>query len=145
MTVDSAARVPLDIRSLPSTSPLARDYAFDFDRLSPFFNGNPADQNVWRHTINTVTAHAAHAQAPRHALATVLRKQLDRRHAPDAAFAAVARLEQVGSVAVVTGQQAGLFGGPLYTLLKAVSAITLAAQVEAVHGIPAVPVFWVDA
>jgi bacillithiol biosynthesis cysteine-adding enzyme BshC len=44
----------------------------------------------------------------------------------------------------VTGQQAGLFGGPLYTLLKAVTAIQLARRVRDEHGVPAVPVFWVD-
>ncbi|MEO5739416.1 MAG: bacillithiol biosynthesis cysteine-adding enzyme BshC, partial [Vicinamibacterales bacterium] len=38
-----------------------------------------------------------------------------------------------------------VFGGPLYTLLKAISAIQLARKVSAKHGIPAVPVFWVEA
>ena len=46
---------------------------------------------------------------------------------------------------MVTGQQAGLFGGPLYTLLKAVSAIRLARRAERVFGVPGVAVFWVDA
>jgi bacillithiol biosynthesis cysteine-adding enzyme BshC len=45
----------------------------------------------------------------------------------------------------VTGQQAGIFGGPLYTLLKAVTAIQLARRVKAEHGVTAIPVFWVDA
>ena len=44
-------------------------------------------------------------------------------------------------VAVLTGQQAGLFGGPLYTVYKAISAIKLAAELSAA-GTPAVPVFW---
>lgn len=50
-------------------------------------------------------------------------------------------LRQTDVVAVVTGQQAGLFGGPLYTLYKALSAIRLAEELTAA-GQKAVPVFW---
>ena len=46
---------------------------------------------------------------------------------------------------VITGQQAGLFGGPLFTLLKALTAMKLAAKVEREHKVPVVPVFWIDA
>jgi bacillithiol biosynthesis cysteine-adding enzyme BshC len=45
---------------------------------------------------------------------------------------------------VLTGQQAGIFGGPLYTVLKAVTAIQIATDLRR-DGIQAVPVFWVDA
>ena len=48
------------------------------------------------------------------------------------------------TVAIVTGQQAGLFGGPLYTLYKALTAVKLAAQVSQEHQVPAVAVFWVE-
>ena len=46
---------------------------------------------------------------------------------------------------VITGQQAGLFGGPLFTLLKAITAMKLATRVARDHGVPVVPVFWIDA
>ena len=49
------------------------------------------------------------------------------------------------TVVVATGQQAGAFGGPLYTLLKAVTAIQLARRASADHKTTVVPVFWVDA
>jgi bacillithiol biosynthesis cysteine-adding enzyme BshC len=45
----------------------------------------------------------------------------------------------------VTGQQAGLFGGPLFTLLKAVTAVQLANALTREHGVPAVAIFWIDA
>jgi len=46
-----------------------------------------------------------------------------------------------GAHVVVTGQQVGLFGGPLLSLLKAASVLALAKQVES-SGVPCVPVFW---
>lgn len=51
-------------------------------------------------------------------------------------------LRQTDVVAVVTGQQAGLFGGPLYTIYKALSAIRLAEELTAA-GQRAVAVFWI--
>ena len=49
-----------------------------------------------------------------------------------------------GEVLVVTtGQQPGLFTGPLYTVYKALSAMALAARLERERRVPVVPVFWV--
>jgi bacillithiol biosynthesis cysteine-adding enzyme BshC len=71
--------------------------------------------------------------------------QIGARRSPDAAKEAAARLRDPRAVAIVTGQQAGLFGGPLFTVLKAITTIQLAARITAEHGVPTVPVFWVDA
>ncbi len=46
-------------------------------------------------------------------------------------------------LAVTTGQQPGLFTGPLYTVYKALSAIALAHRLEREWHVPVVPVFWV--
>ncbi len=48
-----------------------------------------------------------------------------------------------GALAVTTGQQAGLFTGPLYAVLKALSAAALARALADELGRPVVPVFWV--
>ena len=56
-----------------------------------------------------------------------------------------ARLERVardGGVVITTGQQPGLFGGPIYTWSKALTALALADELEARTGIPVAPVFW---
>jgi hypothetical protein len=59
--------------------------------------------------------------------------------------AAAERLERVAAghgVVVTTGQQPGLFGGPGYTWLKAISALAFADRLEREIGVPVAPVFW---
>jgi bacillithiol biosynthesis cysteine-adding enzyme BshC len=51
------------------------------------------------------------------------------------------RLARPGTVAVVTGQQVGLFSGPAYTMYKVLHAVRLAEWLTA-NGVEAVPVFW---
>ncbi len=63
----------------------------------------------------------------------------------DATGSAAGRLERVArssGVVVTTGQQPGLFGGPLYTWFKAMSALALADELEQRTGVAAAPVFW---
>lgn len=53
-------------------------------------------------------------------------------------------LAQPGTAVVVTGQQVGLFLGPLYTFYKAASAIAFARQLQAETGVRCVPLFWLQ-
>jgi bacillithiol biosynthesis cysteine-adding enzyme BshC len=80
-------------------------------------------------------------QTERDALASALSESNARWGASAETFANIERLRAPDSVAVVTGQQTGLFTGPLYTLYKALSAVKLAACLTA-RGTEAVPVFW---
>jgi bacillithiol synthase len=67
------------------------------------------------------------------------------RPAIDATGKARTRLESVGGgrgVVVTTGQQPGLFGGPIYTLSKALSALAFADALQAATQIPVAPIFW---
>jgi bacillithiol biosynthesis cysteine-adding enzyme BshC len=48
-----------------------------------------------------------------------------------------------GGYLVTTGQQPGLFGGPVYSIYKALTAVRLAETLEARLGKPVLPVFWV--
>jgi bacillithiol biosynthesis cysteine-adding enzyme BshC len=59
-----------------------------------------------------------------------------------AAAERLARVTAGKGVVVTTGQQPGLFGGPVYTWSKAISALALADSIERETGIPAAPVFW---
>ena len=52
------------------------------------------------------------------------------------------RVVEGGGALVTTGQQPGLFGGPVYTWSKAMTALALADGIEAATGVPMAPVFW---
>lgn len=54
------------------------------------------------------------------------------------------QLGEPGTVVVATGQQVGLFLGPLYTLYKAASAIAIARELQRETGVPCVPLFWLQ-
>lgn len=136
----SDGRFGVDIRQLPGTRRLAADYVFDYPRLDAYFAGDPADPAAWRAAIARTAPHPH----PRGAMVDLLHAQQARRGAPTESSAAAAELGDARAVAIVTGQQAGLFGGPLFTLLKALTALRLAATVRAEYGVPAVAVFWVD-
>ena len=115
---------------LPGTSALFRDYLYDFQRVKGFYRYDPNDPAAVRQA-------AAGARIPedrRRAVVAALR----RINGPSTALEALERPE---TVAVVTGQQVSLFGGPCYALYKALTAVKLARQLTA-NGIPAAPVFW---
>jgi bacillithiol biosynthesis cysteine-adding enzyme BshC len=139
--VATASRIPIDIRRFPWIRPFVVDYAFDYAKVADFFAGNPRDERAWREAI---ARRQQHTRA-RDAVADIVSAQQRRRGAPAEAVAASAQLRDPRTVAIVTGQQAGLFGGPLFTLLKALTAIELAQRVRTQHGVPAVAIFWIDA
>jgi bacillithiol biosynthesis cysteine-adding enzyme BshC len=136
----SIVRAAIDIRRFPWVRPLQGAYAHAFAPLAPLFAGDPADPAAWTAAIARVQA----APRDRAGIARVVGAQLERRAAHAHARGAASRLADPATVAVVTGQQAGLFGGPLYTLLKAVTTIQLARRLAARHGVVAIPVFWIE-
>jgi bacillithiol biosynthesis cysteine-adding enzyme BshC len=137
----ATTRFPIEIRRFPWIKRLAADYAFDYPRLAEFFAGDPTDPAAWRDAIGRAQRHPR----DRDRIADIVVAQQRRRGAPPDALAAAARLRDPRSVAIVTGQQAGLFGGPLFTLLKAITTIRLAERTAVEHRVPTVAVFWIDA
>jgi bacillithiol biosynthesis cysteine-adding enzyme BshC len=137
----AATRLAVDVRRFPWVRPLAGEYAFNFNAVAPLYAGDPQSADAWRATAAQVQGHGRR----RAEAAACIAAQQDRRGAPPQARAAAERLADPRSLAVVTGQQAGAFGGPLFTLFKAMTAIQLSRRAEATLGCPVIAAFWIDA
>ena len=105
---------------LPHTSRLFSDFLYHFDRVRKYYENDHARVEYPESRRAEVVSALAQLNGPS--------ESLD-------------RLARPGTVAVVTGQQVGLFSGPAYTVYKALTAVKLARQMTA-QGKPAVPVFW---
>jgi bacillithiol biosynthesis cysteine-adding enzyme BshC len=115
---------------LPGTSRLFADFSYQFERVAGLYRHDPHDPASFAAAAQEID----YPETRRAAMAQVLAAQGNGGDLLD-------RFSQPGTVAVVTGQQVGLFSGPAYTIYKALTAIRLAEDLSA-RGIPAVPLFW---
>ncbi|MBX3461206.1 MAG: bacillithiol biosynthesis cysteine-adding enzyme BshC [Planctomycetes bacterium] len=132
----------MDPNLFDSGNDLGRRYVTDFARVETFYAG---DYRRPEHLAAFATRLLNRTWKPRFdrkLAAQLLRDYTAQHHAPQAVHANIDKLEAPDCVCVVTGQQAGLGGGPLLALYKAVTAIRLAREVESISGQPCVPVFW---
>jgi len=121
----------LPLSSIPHTTRLFDDYLHNFDRVRRFYAQPPLRQDWWADEIKKVNYPAERRQA----VAAILERQNREFGAGEKTFSNIQRLRE-GAAAVVTGQQVGLFGGPMFCILKALTAVAMAEKAGAV------PVFW---
>lgn len=132
---------PIDLSKFQWSRPLVTACLREYRSVASLFAGDPRDPNAWRKMIANVQG----VSRDHETISWLLAAQLAQRGAPLPAREAALSLADARTVAIVTGQQAGLFGGPLYTILKAVTTIQIARRLDREYGVRAVPVFWVDA
>ena len=125
----------LPVEALPHQPKLLRDYVQSFERVAAFFPHQPNLEN-----IAALARSLDYPAERRAAVAAILRQQNELLGSDAACFRNLARFEK-GAVAVVSGQQVGLFSGPCYAVYKAIAAVRIAKELTE-HGLDAVPVFW---
>jgi bacillithiol synthase len=127
------------IRDLPSSSRLYADCWDGTEAVRGLIPRHFRDPGAFMEQAARVGAQSY----ARGTLRAVLAEQNERFGAGPEALRRIGQLEDPASVVVIGGQQAGLFGGPLYTLHKALTVLSLARRQEELLGRPVVPVFWI--
>lgn len=122
----------------PGVSKLTADYLDRFEAVADFYRHDFHDWLSFENIADRVDKPAQHRQT----LCEVLREQNQALGAGAATLENIDSLSRPGSAAVISGQQVGLFGGPLYTVYKALTAIKLAEKLNRSHERRFVPVFW---
>ncbi len=139
---ESGLRVEtLPFERIPHQSRLFLDYLKDPVALRNFYPSAVRFHHELQQRVPEVLA--AH-QVDRNQVADALEAMNRRWRAPEETLNNIKLLRDTDTVAVVSGQQAGLFTGPLFTIYKAVSAVKLAGCLRQ-RNTKAVPVFWIAA
>ena len=122
-------------RQLPHQPKLFLEYLDHFEKVKSFYFHPPAMAAVTR-----AARKLAYPGERRTEVSSILHNQNIALGAGAETLSNLDRLEK-GAVAVVSGQQVGLFSGPAYAIYKALTAVQIAEELTR-GGIPAVPVFW---
>ena len=126
----------LPFSQIPHTTRLFADFLAYSPSVQQFYPRSP----YFAEWLKEEAARIAYDPARRERVSAILERQNRQWDASAKTLANVERLRK-GAAAVVTGQQVGLFGGPMFSIYKALTAVKLAEEATAA-GVDAVPVFW---
>lgn len=133
----------INFSDIPKNHNLFLDYLYEFENVADFYKYDFREKEnygkVFKQIIESRTKRELN-------LTSIIRKQYqDLPDISEKTLANIAGLNDVKSLAVVTGQQLGLFGGPMYTLYKIITVIKLTRQFkERFEEYNFIPVFWLE-
>ena len=126
---------------LPKSNKLYKTYINDFDSLSEYYAVNYRSPEAIQAHANTIRQ----ADYPRRQISAILKKQNQNWGSSEIVQQNAAMIGEPESLVVVTGQQVGIFGGPLFILYKALTCIKLAEKLSTQLQKKVIPIFWLAA
>jgi bacillithiol synthase len=126
----------LPFSRIPHTTHLFIDFLSAYPKVQQFYSRPPFIQQ-W---LNDEAPRIRYGSGRREQVSAILQRQNQSWQASSRTLENIDRLRR-GATAVVTGQQVGLFGGPLFSLYKALTAVKL-SDLASQSGVDCVPIFW---
>lgn len=128
--------------SLKSGSALADDYINRYSEVQHLYGDDFRKETSWYNRVEWLDS-SEQNRVSRHALVECLRCYNNQHNNHSAVHNSLDLLEKEGTLAVVGGQQSGLFTGSLLVIYKAITIIQSAKEAEKRLNRPVVPVFWI--
>ena len=132
----------INFKEIPGNTKLFLDYLYDFDKVKGFYKYNFRDKEQFIAKFKQL------AESPkefRNELSTIINNQYKSLNPSSKTLKNISLLKNKETIAVVTGQQLGILGGPLYTFYKIITAIKLCSHLsERFDNYHFIPVFWLE-
>jgi bacillithiol biosynthesis cysteine-adding enzyme BshC len=133
----------INFSDIPGNHNLFLDYLYEFENVKDFYKTNFRNKDEYLKTFAKVAESHGHS---REQLVSALDGQYKDFNASAKTRKNISALGDNSTVAVVTGQQLGIMGGPLYTIYKIITAIKLSTTLsDRYDEYQFVPVFWLEA
>ncbi len=118
-------------------STLFNTYTADYSTLKDFYSANPFDENQVREKAESINQ--PESKEP---FVKALKEYHQYLDIADSQQIQIDKFSKKETLVFVTGQQLGVYGGPLFTVYKTITTILLARKWEKILNKPVVPVFW---
>lgn len=126
----------LPFSQIPHTTRLFADFLSYASAVRPFYSKPPH----FREWVREESGKLKYGPSRRARVSEILERQNRAWGSSEKTLQNIDRLRN-GAAAIVTGQQVGLFGGPMFSFYKALTAVKLAEEAAAAE-VDAVPIFW---
>ncbi len=132
----------VNFKDIPGHAKLFLDYLYDFEKISKFYARNPFDKETYSKAFEEI---ASKRPVSRANLEALIRNQYSGKTYSAKTQKNIELLAKDSTLTIVTGQQLGILGGPLYTFNKIITTIKLANHLkERFDSFNFVPVFWLE-
>lgn len=132
----------VNFRDIPGHAKLFLDYLYNFEKVSKFYARNPFDKETFSKGFEEI---ASNRPISRTNLESLIRNQYSGKTYSAKTQKNIELLAKESTLTIVTGQQLGILGGPLYTFNKIITTIKLANHLkERFDSFNFVPLFWLE-
>ena len=133
----------INFSDIPKNQNLFLDYMYEFENVQEYYKHNFRDKENYTSLFKSISESRKDKQID---ISSILKNQYSSlQKVSDKTHGNIESINNSKTIAIVTGQQLGILGGPLYTIYKIITAIRLANQfTERYDDFKFVPVFWLE-